>query len=194
MDQFEYLSVLVSIILGLGMTHILVGVGRLLRRRRQVESYWVHSLQTATMFLFLINQWWTTFSWAEFPNLSFFHHVFLMTTPVCLFLGSVLLFPDEDIADVSLRDHYFQVHRPYYLLFAAVFPLDVVDTGLKGLDRFAALGVAYWPMMLVGFGLAMLAASVRNPRYHAVAQPAFAVWLLITVLLWKTDLAVLLSL
>ncbi len=189
MDQFEYLSVLVSIVLGLGMTHILVGVGRLMRRRRRVTFHWVHSLQIATTFLYLVNQWWVVFSWAEYPDLSFFHHVFLMSAPVALFLASVLLFPDEDGGEISLRGHYVEIQRPFYLLFSLLYLIDVVDTGLKGLDRFAALGPAYWSMMLTGFFVVGSAAFVRGPRYHAFVQPFVFVWLLVVALVWRTDLA-----
>ena len=40
MDAFSYLSVLLSIVLGLGITQLLQGFGRLMNARSRVRPYW----------------------------------------------------------------------------------------------------------------------------------------------------------
>jgi hypothetical protein len=42
MSAFEYLSVLISIILAMGMTRVLAGVGEMLQARSHRQIYWVH--------------------------------------------------------------------------------------------------------------------------------------------------------
>ena len=42
MDPFAYLSVLTSIVLALGITRVLTGLGKLLQARGRVRVYWVH--------------------------------------------------------------------------------------------------------------------------------------------------------
>jgi len=44
MDPFSYLSVLIFIILALGMTCVLAGVGEKLQARTRRRIYWVHAL------------------------------------------------------------------------------------------------------------------------------------------------------
>jgi hypothetical protein len=44
MGAFEYLSVLISIILALGMTRVLAGIGEMLHARSRHRIYWVHVL------------------------------------------------------------------------------------------------------------------------------------------------------
>ena len=44
MGAFEYLSVLISIILALGMTRVLGGVGEMLQAGSLRRLYWVHRL------------------------------------------------------------------------------------------------------------------------------------------------------
>jgi hypothetical protein len=44
MAAFEYLSVLISIILALGMTRVLAGVGEMLQARSHRRIYWVHAI------------------------------------------------------------------------------------------------------------------------------------------------------
>ena len=42
MDIFEYVAVLTSIIIGLGITHLLRGVAGLIQHPDQHRIYWVH--------------------------------------------------------------------------------------------------------------------------------------------------------
>ena len=39
-EEFQYLAVLLSIVLGLGVTQLLTGVGRLVQARGRVRPYW----------------------------------------------------------------------------------------------------------------------------------------------------------
>jgi len=53
MDPFSYLSVLISIILALGMTRVLAGVGEMLQARSRRRLYWVHAVWVVNLFLYL---------------------------------------------------------------------------------------------------------------------------------------------
>jgi hypothetical protein len=44
MDPFSYLSYLTSIVLALGITRVITGLGRLLQVRGRMRLYWVHLL------------------------------------------------------------------------------------------------------------------------------------------------------
>src|SRR6266478_5009930 len=54
MNAFEYLSVLISIILALGMTRVLAGVGEMLQARSRRRLYWVHAVWVVNLFLYLV--------------------------------------------------------------------------------------------------------------------------------------------
>jgi hypothetical protein len=41
-DPFSYLSFLTSIVLALGVTRVLTGLGQLLQHRGRIALYWVH--------------------------------------------------------------------------------------------------------------------------------------------------------
>ena len=58
MSAFEYLSVLISIILALGMTRVLAGVGEMLQARSHRRIYRVQVVRTVNLFLFLVVAWW----------------------------------------------------------------------------------------------------------------------------------------
>jgi hypothetical protein len=71
MSLFEFLMVLVSIIVGLGIAEILTGVARLIRCRESARPYWVHSLLVVSIFFALLQQWWELWELREVPEWTF---------------------------------------------------------------------------------------------------------------------------
>ena len=62
MNLFEFLMILLSIIVGLGLAEILTGVARLLRDGRQAEFSWVHSAVVITILLALFQVFWESWT------------------------------------------------------------------------------------------------------------------------------------
>jgi len=91
---FAYLSVLTSIVLGLGIARLLTGLGRLLQARGRVRLYWVHMLWALNLLLFQRLTWWILFRWQSRAEWAFFPFLFLLLSPTVSFLLTVLLFPD----------------------------------------------------------------------------------------------------
>ena len=61
MDRFSYLSVLISIILGLGITQLVTGLGRLIQARHRVRLYWPSVVWTGILLLIHVQTWWSMF-------------------------------------------------------------------------------------------------------------------------------------
>src|SRR6266576_6157532 len=151
MDPFSYLSVLISIVLALGMTRVLQGLGEMLQARSHRRVYWVHAVWVLNIFLFLVVAWWVFYRWRFEQNWTFFLFVFVLISPTILYLCSLLLFPRE--GDMSVRDyktHSYANHRAFFTVFAFFVPVDVVDTLLKGISHFVARP------------------TIRRLRYHSV--------------------------
>ena len=53
MTPFQYVAPLTSIVIALGITRILTGLGRIVQMRGSVRTYWVHTLWTGNVFLWL---------------------------------------------------------------------------------------------------------------------------------------------
>ncbi len=177
MNAFEYLSVLISIILALGMTRVLAGVGEMLQARSHRRLYWVHLLWVVNLFLYLVVAWWIFYRWRNQQPWTFFLFVFVLISPTILFLASLLLFPREGSIDesISYKTHYYANHRAFFILFGLFTPVDIVDSLLKGLPHFLQLGWPYFvssSLYLTGF---TTAAITRNQRYHQF----FAIYFLI---------------
>jgi hypothetical protein len=168
MDAFNYLSVLISIILALGMTRVLAGVGEMLQARARRRLYWVHMLWIANLFIYLVVAWWIFYRWRNQQPWTFFLFIFVLISPTILFLASIILFPPESALDelVDYKKHFYANHRAFFVLFGLFTPVDNVDSLLKGVPHFLGLGTQYFvssTLYLVGF---VTAAIIRNERYH----------------------------
>lgn len=181
MEAFAYLSILTSIVLGLGITRVLTGFGRVLQVRRRMTLYWVHHLWSANLFLYLVLNWWILFRWRTQSEWTFFIFLFVLLSPTVGFLLSVLLFPEPMEDGINLKQHFYANHRGFFLLGALLAPLDMVDTLLKGWDHFAAQGPVYPASMVLVLVLNLIAAWTKNEKYHAFFAVFFAVWLLIFI-------------
>jgi hypothetical protein len=168
MDPFSYLSVLISIILALGMTRVLAGVGEMLQARSHRRVYWVHAIWIVNLFLYLVVAWWIFYRWRNQQPWTFFLFVFVLISPTILYLASLLLFPPEAAVDdfVDYKKHYYANHRVFFILFALFVPVDIVDTLLKGIPHFLEQGLRYDISGALYFIGLTTAAITRNERYH----------------------------
>lgn len=168
MDPFSYLSVLISIILALGMTRVLAGVGEMLQARSRRQIYWVHAVWIVNLFLYLVVAWWIFYRWRNQQPWTFFLFIFVLLSPTILYLASMVLFPREGSVDesVNYKTHFYANHRVFFILIGLFGPIDVIDTLLKGIPHFLEQGPRYiisTSLFILGL---TIAAFTRNQRYH----------------------------
>ena len=168
MDLFEYISVLTSIIVGLGIAHLLRGVAQLVQHPGRHRLYWVHLLWVAFMFFNMIFFWWWEFALNEMETWLFQNYLFLVFYAVSLYLMCAMLFPN-DLEDYDGYADYFLSRRMWFFgLFAATSVLDVYDTMMKGADHVARLGTDYMALTAGFLALAVTGAISRRRGVHAV--------------------------
>jgi len=85
MGAFEYLSVLISIILALGMTRVLAGVGEMLQARSRHRIYWVHVIWIVNLFVYLVIAWWIFYRWRDQQPWNFYLFLFVLISPTVLY-------------------------------------------------------------------------------------------------------------
>jgi hypothetical protein len=168
MNAFDYLSVLISIILALAMTRVLGGVGEMLQARSQRHIYWVHVIWIINLFLYLVVEWWIFYRWRNQQPWTFLLFIFVLIGPTLLYLASILLFPREAALDESVdyKTHYYANHRAFFIIFGLYGPVDVVDTLLKGVPHFLEQGPPYVVSTTVFIVGMTIAAITKNERYH----------------------------
>jgi hypothetical protein len=168
MNPFEYLSVLISIVLALGMTRVLAGVAEMLQQRTCRRIYWVHVIWIVNLFIYLVIAWWIFYRWRNQQEWTFFLFVFVLISPTILYLASMLLFPREssDNESIDYKAHFYANHRAFFILFTMFTVVDVFDTLLKGVPHFLELGTQYIVSNSLYLTGEAIAAITRNERYH----------------------------
>src|SRR4051794_26935188 len=95
MGEFDFISVLISIIIGLGVTNLLSGAGRAFYRRKQNAIDEVHMVLTVATLLILVLNWWVTFSWRNETNWTYEKFLVLIVWTVSLYLLTIFLYPPD---------------------------------------------------------------------------------------------------
>lgn len=164
MDAFGYLSVLLSIILGLGITQVLTAAGRLIRGRAAVVPYWPPLLWAAGLLVIHVQVWWSMFGLRRREEWSFLAFFVVLLQTVTLYMAAALVLPENvDEPEVDLRAHY-ERHAPWF--FGFIVATLVVSLGKElvlegGLPE--PVNLAFHLFLLVTCGAAIV---VRRVRYH----------------------------
>jgi hypothetical protein len=178
MNEFEFLAVFISIVIGLGVTHILYGLARLIDTRGRQQFGKLHFVWTLNVLLILLLNWWTLFLWADHAAWSFDIYLLLISWGVCLYMLTVTLYPP----DLKIGDSYeeiFERNRKWLLgIFVTFVALDVAQTAARG-QLFDPK--VYLPFVLHLAALAVAGIPVANKRY----QSFLAWYFLVVLILWS---------
>ena len=179
MEFFNYVMVLASVIIGLGITHLLQGVAGIVQHPGREKVYWVHLVWAASTFFLVIFWWWFEFRLSKVEQWTFALYFFVLLYATVLYLICALLFP-KDLADYDGFKDYFYARKAWFFALNLIgVILDVTDSLLKGMDHFRSLGPVYPVVMAV---LALLFAAgirIRNERFHAVFAAISLLYLLL---------------
>jgi hypothetical protein len=168
-DSFNYVAVLVSIVIGLGVTRILSQLSEAIQVENRRRTYWVHTLWMISLFSLLLLFWWVFYRWRGVRDWTFFLFLWVNIAPTLGYLASGILCPGEleQTGSANWREYYYANRRSFFFIFALVWPLDVIDTLLKGRQHFIDQGSLYLPTMTVWCVGSIVAGITRNERYHA---------------------------
>jgi hypothetical protein len=178
MSSFEFISILISIIIGLGVTNLLAGAGRAFFRRKENPVDEIHIVLTAATLLILVLNWWVTFSWNNEGHWSFDKFLVLIGWTISLYMLTIFLYPPDLSEEEEHRDRFQRNRTGYYTTFLVVCVLDVTQTAIRG-DIFHPI----WYLPFVGHYavFASIALLFRRRGYDRF----FAWYLLITALAWS---------
>ena len=140
MDSFEYVMVLVSIVVGLGIAHILSSIGSAIHRIRghgdHIRLEPTYLCWIGTMFVWLISFWWWEFKFSKLDiEWTVDLYLFIIGYATCLYLTSVVLVPSRMEGVDDSYDYFFKGRKWFFSLLTLAVLFDVVDTYLKGPNR-----------------------------------------------------------
>jgi hypothetical protein len=178
-EFYLHVRVLVSLVLGLGLTRLLTGLSRFIQHPGRQKAYAVHLVWVATLILTMMNFWWWEFALIRLEwNFALF--AFVLLYAFLFFLLACLLFPDDLTDYAGFEDYFFSRRRWFFGLLALTLVVDFVDTSIKGRGHLATLGIEYEIRLVVAILACLAAARIENRRFHL----AFAVLYLLYTISW----------
>jgi len=94
MDSFTYISVLLSIVLGLAITQVLLGLRGLILTRAKVKLYTPTLIWAVVALLIPIQAWWASFAMREQPKWAFLALLVIMLEMISIYMVAALVLPD----------------------------------------------------------------------------------------------------
>ncbi|MCL7926292.1 MAG: hypothetical protein M8841_00765 [marine benthic group bacterium] len=178
MGTFEYVMVLVSIVIGLAITYLLnalaAGVHRLRGHGEPLRLDAVYLLWIGFVLIWLISFWWWEFKFQEVEAWSFGLYLFVITYAVGLFLLAAVLVPNR-MEGVGDSFEYFMDGRKWFFWgLILLVGLDTIDSFLKS----AEWGLRPFYLMQSGVIVAAALAGLMSTRRSVQlvgAVAAFAV-------------------
>lgn len=168
-DQlYPHIRVVLSIILGLGITTLLKGIASIIEHPKRYGWSWIHMSWVVWALVSIVTFWWWEFRLTEVQAWTFESYLFIIAYCAMYFMVSTLLFP-SDIREFGSYENYLISRRAWFFgLIALISLMDLVDTELKGVGRWKLLGVAYPIHQGVMVVVALLGISRRNKRMQLV--------------------------
>jgi hypothetical protein len=159
-ELFPHVRILMGMVIGLGMTRLLMIVAGLIQHPHRARRSVLHLLWVFSILVELVLFWWWEFALFRLEQWSFAITLFLIFYAVTLFLLAALLSPDN-IAEYDGYEDFFLKRRSWFFgLFASTFVLDAIDTMIKGDGYWTRFEFDY--IIQIPFGLILCAVAIRS--------------------------------
>ena len=178
MEGFSYLSVMVSMVLGLGLSQLFGGIGNLVQIRRRVKLYWLHSLWVLLLIILHVHMWWSFWALRGVADWTYAIFVYVLIGPGALVIASHISIPELIDSRIDNERYYFDTSPLFFGI------LTLAATWAMFLEPITGLRPFFVPFrILQGIGVATFAscAASKNRRLHAVAIVLIAVLLVIGI-------------
>ena len=163
MSIFEYVSVMVGVVLALAVSHILTFVATLIAHPERAKKDWLYFIWVLLIFALNVNAWlllWTMHGQSEFPVWKLLTMLF---TSVLIFVVSRVLIPELlHNEQFDLRAHLLQVRVPFFTALTLICFVPVLR-GLivEGLPLFDPLNL----LKILMLALALSGVFVNRPAW-----------------------------
>ncbi len=166
MGAFEYVSILVSIIIGLGITQILSSFSDLLFNFKKVKFYWPHILWVMFTWFLLIVDWFITYQLREREAWRYPELMFVLGYAVTIFIAIKMIMPSSE------SEHKFDIKKFYQAKFPVIFfIIGIVVLGTMFFNVFMLGQVVYkqWHLLFTSIVLIFLAVKkIEEELIHKI--------------------------
>ena len=113
MSLFEYVTVMVSMILALCLGHILRSVSFLAKSDQEISYYLPHTLWSLLLFISVVNHWWSLWDLRDL-NWSYISFLYVLGAPILISFAAGLLSPNRTDSKPINFEVLFPKVRPLF--------------------------------------------------------------------------------
>src|ERR1043166_1038073 len=166
MDEFSYPAVILSIILGLGMTQLLQGLSQVINARGRVRIYWPAIGWALLLLVIDVQAWWAMFGYRGRHAWTFLQFAILLLETILLYLLAALALPNISSGEtVDLRENYFRHARWFFASFVGVLVVSLLKNIVMSGSIQGPFDLSFHLCWIVGAGIA---AATRSDLFHKV--------------------------
>jgi len=111
---FRYLAVMISMVLGFGLTTLCGGIGNLVQIRRRVKLYWLHSLWVVLLLVLHVHLWWAFWSLRGVADWTYAGFLFVLIGPGALVIASHIIIPELLAERIDVEKYYFDTSPLFF--------------------------------------------------------------------------------
>ncbi|MBL7856066.1 MAG: hypothetical protein JNM57_00140 [Cyclobacteriaceae bacterium] len=178
MSPFEYTMVLISIILGLGITTILTGLAEHIRHSGLFKIYTPHLIWIALVFVLHVQEWWENYSLMSIAAWKLPLFLFILLYPINLYILAHLLFPSSRQAETDSKTYYLENYPKLFISAIILGILSIIHnltiSNWKISDQFPQ---AILLILLTGF----LLSKTKNEKIHTIMSFILLVMMLMVL-------------
>lgn len=169
MSTFEFVTILLSIVVGLGFTRLLSGLGRAIELRGRVKIYWVQIIWSINVGFYLVMFWWAViFSYSALESWRFINFASLFFYAILLYLQAALIIPSKLEPDMDFEAHFYSIRSWFFSIAGLIHLVELLDTLMHGLDNLLEFGFLYIFMHVTGMVFAVIAMRTKSRVFHGI--------------------------
>lgn len=176
-SAFEYVSILVSIILGLGITQLLSSFSDLLYNYKKVTFYWPHTIWVVFVLFLHVQDWFITYQLKDLTVWYLPQLLFVLLYPIMLFTTAKMLLPTNDSEEKLNMKHFYLSQFPIIFLLMAINILLSISFNIILLKRDFTEQA-----LLILFLITMVVMAIKKPVSELLHGSVSILLLVATVL------------
>ncbi len=166
MDAFSYLSVMISLILGLAITQVLQGFRGLMQARSRLVGYWPSVVWAFLVVVISVQAWWSMFGLRLHADWTFLEFSAVLVQSTVLYLLAALVLPDaHGETAVDLGAYYDAQRRWFFTLLVILIVTSVAKSLVIERQLPRALDLGFHGLFAL---LGLSGALTAGRRYHAL--------------------------
>ena len=184
MSKFEIIVTLITIVYGIMLSDLFTSLHKLIRARKIVKWNWLPVLNLWYLFLLILKNWWSLAisgnNIKEYNIISFLVYGHVM---ILLYLLVSVVLPDKiQKKGINLKEYYFQHHRYYWGLMAAVGLISTLNSIVPQLINSSPLNMSNIIAFIIFLSLTIILIISKRFWIHSVLLISFTIILLIEII------------